>query len=597
MKKIITFVLLLAMCITVFASCGQKPESTEEPVSYLENAKDYVYTMYKNSAEKTLADFKRVSTVKINGQDFNVVWTVEIKEGNAEISVVDNGDKTVTIDIEEATSEDTVYTLTATLTEGDKTATVTFSHFIPGVTVSEDGIVKITEPKTNTAFKYALVQANRGETLFFTGKMSGNYLATSEDITKAVDMFLEDADGGYRMYFLDGETKNYVEIYEYAAGKAGVHITAEPTTVWTWNADLGVFTAHVADDDRYIGTYNTYNTMSASSTSYISGDNMAKIGISQFPSYLCTLKVSITTLSEVKAGVPYKYALTQANLGKTLYFTGSMSGNYLATTDDFTKAVDMYLEDTDGGYFMYFVEGGEKKYVEVYEYAEGKAGIHITTEPTTVSRWDSELCILISNVAGSDRYIGTYNTYNTMSASATSYITGDNMAKIGISQFPSYLCVVNVPTKVVTSPAEGTSYKFSLKQANRGETLFFTGKMSGNYLATSTSLSEAVDVYVEKVDDNFRLYFLEGETKNYVEIYEYAEGKAGVHITAEPTTVFTWNDELHILIAHVANDDRYLGTYNTYNTMSASATSYIMGDNMAKIGISQFPTYLVVIGF
>ena len=445
MKKIITFILLLAMCITVFAACGKQPEPTEEPVSHLENAKEYVYAMYKDSTEKTLADYKLIGVVKISGQSYNITWSVTVKEGSEEdIAIVDNGDKTVTVDINEQPVEKLVYTLTATLTEGDKTASVSFEHYVPAVVISEDGIVRVTEPKTNTAFKYALVQANLEKTLFFTGEMSGNYLATSEDITRAVDVYLEDAEDGYRMYFL---------------------------------------------------------------------------------------------------------------------------------------------------------KDGEKNYVEIYEYAAGKAGIHITTEPTTVSRWDAEMGILISNVADSDRYIGTYNTYNTMSASATTYITGDNAAKIGISQFPSYLCTVNVPTKVVTSLAENTPYKFSLTQANRGEKLFFTGAMSGNYLATSTSVADAVDVYAEKVDDGYRIYFLEGETKQYVEIYEYTAGKAGVHITTEPTTVFTWNEEMNILIAHVADDDRYLGTYNTYNTMSASSTSYITGDNAAKVGISQFPTYFVIIGF
>jgi hypothetical protein len=40
-------------------------------------------------------------------------------------------------------------------------------------------------------------------------------------------------------------------------------------------------------------------------------------------------------------------------------------------------------------------------------------------------------------VAGAPRYLGTYNTYNTMSASDIKYIAGDNLAKIGVSQFPA----------------------------------------------------------------------------------------------------------------------------------------------------------------
>ncbi|MBQ0125310.1 MAG: hypothetical protein KBS59_03180, partial [Clostridiales bacterium] len=189
------------------------------------------------------------------------------------------------------------------------------------------------------------------------------------------------------------------------------------------------------------------------------------------------------------------------------------------------------------------------------------------------------------------------STYNTISASSISYITGDNASKVGISQFPAHLCTIAVPTKVAETPKTGVAYKFSLEQVNRGETLFFTGRMSGNYLATSQSVSEAVNVFVEEVEGGYRFYFLDGETKNYVEIYEYTAGKAGVHITTEPTTVFTWNDEAKTFFAHVADDDRYLGTYSTYNTISASSISYITGDNASKVGISQFPAHLAIIGF
>ena len=306
MKKIIACVLLTALCLSMIVACNDEPAAktttatetapvTTEQVDKLAAAKEYVFTMYRttgdktreDNAEKALADFKRIANVKISGETFKVDWSVKVTSGSEEdVAIVDNGDGTVKIDINEKPAEELAFTLTAAISDGSKTESVSFAYYVPAVEVSEDGIKPITELQTGVAYKYALTQANRGETLFFTGEMSGNYLATSTDITKAVDMFVEEAEGGYRMYFLKGEEKNYVEINEYAEGKAGVQITTEPTTVFTWDADLGILIAHVANDDRYIGTYNTYNTMSASATSYITGDNQAKIGISQFPSYL-----------------------------------------------------------------------------------------------------------------------------------------------------------------------------------------------------------------------------------------------------------------------------------------------------------------------
>ena len=46
-----------------------------------------------------------------------------------------------------------------------------------------------------------------------------------------------------------------------------------------------------------------------------------------------------------------------------------------------------------------------------------------------------------------------------------------------------------------------------------------------------------------------------------------AEGKAGVRLTAEPSATFVWNEECKVFTAEVAGAPRYLGTYNTYNTM------------------------------
>ena len=44
-------------------------------------------------------------------------------------------------------------------------------------------------------------------------------------------------------------------------------------------------------------------------------------------------------------------------------------------------------------------------------------------------------------VDGKDYYLGTYNTFNTISASEVSFITGDNLGKIGVSQFVA-LCTI-----------------------------------------------------------------------------------------------------------------------------------------------------------
>ena len=595
MKKILACMLAVLMALSCFA-CN-KPAEPEEPVDILAQAKDYIHAMYKDAAAKTPVDFQRVAFVTISGQKFPVVWTAEVtNDAAAEVKIVEDGSNKVTVDVPDSPEEEVQYKLTATVSADGKSYSTSFDYYVPGVPKSESGIEYVTDWKVGTAYKYGFVQANLEQTLFFAGTTSGNYLATTQDVTKAADVFVEEVEGGYRLYFMDGETKTYLDIYEYTEGKAGVRLTTEPYAVFTWNEDAKVFVAEVANDTRYMGTYNTYNTISASSTSYILGDNLSKIGVSQFPAKLATVKVSANNVDDWKVGTAYKYGFVQANLNQTLYFAGAMNGNYMATTTDFTKAADVFVEEVEGGYRLYFMDGETKTYLDIHEYTEGKAGVRLTTEPYAVFTWNADAKVFVAEVANDTRYLGTYNTYNTISASSTSYILGDNLSKIGVSQFPAKLMTVATPAKAVT-PVVGTGYKYGFYQANLDQMLFLAGYMSGNYMATTANPSEAVDVYIEDVEGGTRIYFMDGETKTYLDIYEYAEGKLGCHLTTEPTAVFTWNEDAKVFVAEVGPEVRYLGTYNTYNTISSSNTSYILGDNLSKIGVSQFPCMFYVIGF
>ena len=144
-----------------------------------------------------------------------------------------------------------------------------------------DYVAPVTMP---AEFVLNMYQANKGETLYFTGAMSGYYLATSTNPADAVKMYSEAVEGGYRMYFYDGETKTYVDIVYRDATKANVILTTTPTGVFVWNEEAVTWTVSVADNGKtfYLGTYNSYNTFSTSNISYITGDNAANVGVTQF---------------------------------------------------------------------------------------------------------------------------------------------------------------------------------------------------------------------------------------------------------------------------------------------------------------------------
>ena len=121
-------------------------------------------------------------------------------------------------------------------------------------------------------------------------------------------------------------------------------------------------------------------------------------------------------------GVPYKFGMYQAKVGNTYYITGAMSGYYMATTTDASKSVDVYLEETTGGYYLYCYVSGAKKYINMVV-----SGTHVNgafeATAKTVYTYNAEKQILVSVVNGEDYCFGTRNdkTYTTVGPVKVSY--------------------------------------------------------------------------------------------------------------------------------------------------------------------------------
>ena len=152
-----------------------------------------------------------------------------------------------------------------------------------------------------------------------------------------------------------------------------------------------------------------------------------------------------------------------------------------------------------------------------------------------------------------------------------------------------------VAFEIVTAPAKDTAYKLALNQLTLGKVLYFAGEMSGNYFATTEDKAAAVEVKLEAVEGGYKLYFMKGDAKTYLDIYEYQAGKAGLRLAdaATASAVYTYDTTANTLFTSVAGDTFYMGTYNNYNTISTSKTTYITGDNDAKVDVSQFVLHFV----
>lgn len=159
----------------------------------------------------------------------------------------------------------------------------------PEVTEPEATVPYVTAPEVGTAYHLVVAQNNTSvnKILYATGAMDGYYLATSATAAEAVEVYVEAADGvegGYRLYFMDGETKTYIRIYERSATSGGVAlVTSAPAEYLTYNGTYNTFFYTGSTQDFYLGTYNTYETMSVSRASYM---NESNVDVSQFPARL-----------------------------------------------------------------------------------------------------------------------------------------------------------------------------------------------------------------------------------------------------------------------------------------------------------------------
>ena len=438
MKRILSLVLILAMAVCMFAACGEQPTNPTSAAVTVEDAKTYLYAMYKDD-DGTVArrDFKMVAAVMIDGVSFPIEWTTDAPEF---VTIGAAQNNMVTIDIVEEPAEQVTFKLIGTMKdEAGNTASVTITRIIEAKKVT--GVEFAAAPVAGTAYKFAVQQNNLGQTIYFTGEMSGYYLATSANPFDAIDVFVEDVEGGQRIFFTSAEgVKTYIDVVprgEDQPGKVNVVLTEAPTCVYTWDAERKTFVTNtVADNVWYLGCYSSYNTISASNVSYI--EDVTKIGDSQFPAGLCTVNIVAAQVATPAVDTAYKFAVQQNNLGQTIYFTGEMSGYYLATSVNPAEGVNVYVEATEGGVRLYFMKGEVKTYIDVVPRGAdqpGKVNVVLTEAPTCVYTWDADRKTYIATVEGNAWYLGCYSSYNTISASGFNYI--EKLEVIGDSQFPA----------------------------------------------------------------------------------------------------------------------------------------------------------------
>ena len=133
-------------------------------------------------------------------------------------------------------------------------------------------------------------QVNKGSTYFALNTTQDNknkFINTTTDPKAGATFYVEVVTGGYKFYTMIDNVKNYV--HATAVPKDGttgftksIGFATETTTVFTYDATLGIYKVTIDGTEFGVGTYGTYETISLSEATYFKADNI-NVKDGQFP--------------------------------------------------------------------------------------------------------------------------------------------------------------------------------------------------------------------------------------------------------------------------------------------------------------------------
>ena len=615
MKKLLAFVLVLALCLSLctgLTACVQKETSSSSSSSAdIEAALEYVKTLYRKPAEKTSRDFTRIGAVPVNGKTYEVVWSVDVAEEH--VKVVKNADGSVTIDVNETSAEEVPYTLTATIKDGDKVVSFSWKHIVPKVNLDFGAIVDEA---------YALEQgASMDYQVTLTGVISGiptPYDDGYKNITVTINVIGIDGKP-IECYRLKGEGAESL--------KVGDTITVTGTlTNYQGKIQFGagctldsVIPGEAVDAPKEVEQIlkDAYGLAAGESTAYeatLTG-KITKINTPYDSGYK---NVSVTMEVEGYPEYPilcYRIKGEGADsllIGDTITVKGNIT-NYNGTIEYAAGSALIKVEKT--GTEVKAPSDPKQIIKEAFALAENESLPYKATLTGKITKVKTPYDDGFENVTVSMVIDGkTIDCYRLKGKGADKIGVGDTITVTGTLtnykgtvQFASG-CTLDdwkdtgtdyVPTVRPTAvkPETGKAYKFFIHQKNRNEYLYLTGEMAGYYYETTLNPDEAVDVYVEEVSGGYRMYFMKGKTKNYLEIAKSSDGAHNnVVFKTSPSKVLKWNDSIKSFTCDLNGEDFIWGTYSKYNTFSASPLSYVTGENASKMDVENFVARFGVLG-
>ncbi len=204
-------------------------------------------------------------------------------------------------------------------------------------------------------------------------------------------------------------------------GQISVTIKVGDKSVYCFKMKTDNSSVGVTDEISVKGVIKNYNGTVEFAWDEASQTEVVMVDYKKGPGLAAT---ALSMVDTPVAGTAYKFGMHQTLLDKVLYATGDMKGYYMATTEDSGSAVDVYLEETSGGYYLYAMIGGAKKYMNMEV-----SGTHVNAvyrdTATSVYTYDTAKKTLVTKVEKEGEQLeyafGTYDSYTTIGTSKTSY--------------------------------------------------------------------------------------------------------------------------------------------------------------------------------
>ena len=220
MKKQLSGILAMLMCLTCFSACDVVNNAKDFVVGGYNKVEGWVGGLFgkeekvneklKSAAEflknSLLSDKNNVETradyeLERKSLGFDVTWTVAVTEGDPNgVVVLDYEDEPkVIVDVDSGAATDILYTLTATLKDAEGlTETVSVNRKV----LKAGAVPKLIKvaPEVGVAYKFYVYQGNLKQDFYFTGAMSGYYFGTTQDSETAADIYAEYVEGSTSEY-------------------------------------------------------------------------------------------------------------------------------------------------------------------------------------------------------------------------------------------------------------------------------------------------------------------------------------------------------------------------------------------------------------